>query len=64
MNVQLVDAETLGHVWADRIDREMDDLFELQDDVVAQVASTPAPEIIQAEITRTSRKRPPTRSSV
>jgi len=58
VNVQLVDTETLGHVWADRIDREMDDLFDLQDVVVAQIASTVAPEIIRAEIARTSRKRP------
>lgn len=56
VNVQLVDTETLGHVWAERIDREMDDLFEVQDDVVARVASTVAPEIIQVEIARTSRK--------
>jgi adenylate cyclase len=56
VNIQLVDTETLGHSWADRMDREMDDLFDLQDDVVAQIASTVAPEIIQAEIARTSRK--------
>jgi len=34
----------------------MDDIFDLQDDVVARIASTCAPEIIQAEIGRTSRK--------
>jgi adenylate cyclase len=56
VNVQLVDTETLGHAWADRIDREMDDVFDLQDDVVGRIASTVAPEIIQAEIARTSRK--------
>lgn len=60
VNVQLVDSETLGHAWADRIDREMGDLFDLQDDVVARIASTAAPEIIQAEIARTSRKPPET----
>ena len=58
VNVQLVDAETLGHVWADRIDREMDDPFDLQDDIVARIASTTAPEIIRAEIVRTDRKPP------
>jgi tetratricopeptide (TPR) repeat protein len=36
----------------------MEDLFELQDDVVAQIASTTAPEIIQAEIARTIHKPP------
>jgi adenylate cyclase len=58
VNVQLVDAETLGHVWAERIDREMDDPFDLQDDIVARIASTTAPEIIRAEIARTDRKPP------
>ncbi len=60
VNVQLVDTETLGHSWADRIDREMDDPFELQDDVVARIASTLAPEIIQAEIAHSRRKQPET----
>ena len=56
VNVQLIEAETGGHAWADRIDREMDDLFELQDDVVARIASTAAPEIIGAEIARSGRR--------
>jgi TolB-like protein len=58
LNVQLVDTETLGHVWADRLDREVDDVLELQDDMVARIASTVAPEIIQAEIVRAQRKQP------
>jgi adenylate cyclase len=58
VSVQLIDAEDLGHVWADRIDREMDDPFDLQDDIVARIASTTAPEIIRAEIVRTGRKPP------
>ncbi len=56
VNVQLVDCETLGHVWADRVDWEMGDLFDLQDEVVARIASTLAPEIILAEISRIGRK--------
>ncbi len=60
INVQLVDAESLGHVWADRIDREVDDILDLQDDIVARIASTAAPEIIQAEIGRISSKPPET----
>ena len=60
VNVQIIDAESLGHVWADRMDYEMDDIFELQDDVVARIASTAAPEIIQAEIARSGRKLPDT----
>jgi adenylate cyclase len=60
VNVQLIDTENLGHVWADRIDHQMDDTLELQDDVVARIASTAAPEIIQAEIARSQRKPPDT----
>jgi adenylate cyclase len=60
VNVQLVNAESLGHIWADRNTREMDDPFDLQDDVVARIASTAAPEIIQAEIARISQKSPET----
>jgi adenylate cyclase len=60
VNVQLLDTETLGHAWAERIDREMDDIFDLQDDVVGRIASTVAPEIIQAEIGRAGRKPPAT----
>ena len=60
VNVQLIDTENLGHIWADRIDHQMDDTLELQDDVVARIASTAAPEIIQAEIARSQRKPPDT----
>ncbi|MGI9520875.1 MAG: adenylate/guanylate cyclase domain-containing protein, partial [Hyphomicrobiaceae bacterium] len=58
VNVQLVDSETLGHAWADLMDYDVADLFELQDDVVARIASTVAPEVVQAEIARTNRKPP------
>ena len=39
INAQLIDAESDRHVWAQRYDRKMDDLFELQDDIVASIAS-------------------------
>jgi TolB-like protein/class 3 adenylate cyclase len=58
VNIQLVDTENLGHHWADRFDREMDDPFQLQDEFVAAIASTAAPEIIQAEIARSRLKAP------
>lgn len=37
INVQLVDAETGANVWADRYDRTLDDIFALQDEIVAQI---------------------------
>jgi TolB-like protein/class 3 adenylate cyclase len=39
-NVQLIDAKTGAHLWADRFDREQSDLFEMQDEVIARLART------------------------
>jgi adenylate cyclase len=58
INAQLIDAEADRHVWAQRYDREIRDLFELQDDIVASIAATVGPEITLAEIARTRGKRP------
>jgi adenylate cyclase len=60
VNVQLIDAQIDRHVWAERFDREMEDVFELQDDIVARIAATVGPEITQAEIERAQGKRPST----
>jgi adenylate cyclase len=58
VNAQLIDAESVHHVWAQRYDRKMDDLFELQDDIVASIATAVGPEITVAEIARSQSKRP------
>jgi adenylate cyclase len=60
VNAQLIDAHADGHVWAERFDRQMVDVFALQDDIVASIASTVAPEITLAEIERARGKRPDT----
>lgn len=60
VNVQLIDAKTDRHVWAERFDRELEDVFELQDDIVARIAKTVGPEITLAEIERAQGKRPET----
>jgi adenylate cyclase len=60
INAQLVDTEAGRHVWAERFDRQMDDFFELQDDIVARIAATVGPEITLAEIERARGKRPGT----
>jgi adenylate cyclase len=57
---QLVDALTGAHLWADRFDGGLEDIFELQDSVTASVVGAIAPKIEQAEIERAKRK--PTRS--
>lgn len=57
VNAQLIDAESERHVWAQRYDRRLDDLFELQDDIVASIATVVGPEITLAEIERVRTKR-------
>jgi len=54
---QLIDTETGGHVWADRYDGKLDDIFELQDDITAKVLGAVGTEITLAEIERARRER-------
>ncbi|MEH2560555.1 adenylate/guanylate cyclase domain-containing protein [Bradyrhizobium sp. AZCC 2289] len=49
---QLIDASSGAHLWADRIDGELTDVFELQDRITASVVSSIAPKIELAEIER------------
>ena len=53
---QLIDATSGAHIWADRIDGSLDDIFELQDQVAASVAGAIEPRLRVAEIERISRK--------
>jgi adenylate cyclase len=53
---QLIEAETGSHIWADRFDGSLEDIFELQDRVASQVASIISPEVEMAEIERATRK--------
>ena len=53
---QLIDATTGGHIWADRIDGGLEDIFELQDTVTSQVVGAILPALEQAEIARSKRK--------
>jgi TolB-like protein len=54
---QLIDAATGAHLWADRFDGELQDIFDLQDRVTVSVVSAIAPRLEQAEIERAKRKR-------
>src|ERR1700754_1416612 len=49
---QLVEAETGAHLWAEKIDGELTDVFELQDRITGRVVSAIAPTIERAEIER------------
>jgi adenylate cyclase len=53
---QLVDGDTGAHLWADRFDGSLEDVFELQDQVTTRVVAAIAPKITQAEIERARRK--------
>jgi TolB-like protein/class 3 adenylate cyclase/Flp pilus assembly protein TadD len=52
VNVQLIDAETGNHLWADRFDKPLADLFEMQDEIVARLANQLGTELISAEARR------------
>jgi TolB-like protein len=58
VTAQLIEAETGTHVWAERYDRALDDIFELQDEITISVIGTIEPSLRQAEIERAKRKRP------
>jgi TolB-like protein len=53
---QLIDAATAAHLWADRFDGGIDDIFDLQDRLTASVVGAVAPQLQQAEIDRAKRK--------
>jgi len=52
ITAQLIDAGSGAHVWADRYDRGMNDVFEIQDEITDKIATSLAPELTAAEISR------------
>lgn len=58
ITAQLVEADTGNHIWSNKIDGAMTDLFDLQDRMAAEVASAIQPSIRRAEIERARSKRP------
>ena len=55
---QLIDAITGAHIWADRFERDLTDVFALQDDVTVAVVSAIQPKLLQTEIAIATRRRP------
>src|SRR5262245_44095690 len=53
---QLIDATTAAHLWAERFERAIEDIFDLQDRLTASVVGAVAPQLQQAEIERAKRK--------
>jgi adenylate cyclase len=56
ITAQLIDAENGDHVWAERYDRELQDIFVVQDEITECVVAAIAPEVMAAEIQRAQRK--------
>ena len=52
VNVQLIDAETVNHLWAERFDKPLADLFDMQDEIVARLAGALNTELVAAEARR------------
>lgn len=58
ITAQLIDGETGHHLWADRYDRELADVFAVQDEIAQRITGAIAPDIISAEIRQAQRKDP------
>jgi TolB-like protein/class 3 adenylate cyclase len=59
VNVQLIDAETGNHLWAERFDKPLADLFDMQDEIVARLAGALNPQLVTAEARRAERAATP-----
>jgi adenylate cyclase len=55
---QLIDAVTGAHIWANRFERDLTDVFALQDEVTVAVVSAIQPKLLQTEIAMATRRRP------
>ncbi len=54
VNVQLLDAETGNHLWAERFDKPVADIFDMQDEIVSRLANTLDSQLVEAEAQRAS----------
>lgn len=60
ITVQLVETEDGQHIWADKYDRELQEIFEVQDEITATIVARVEPEVGNAERVRADRKPPQT----
>jgi adenylate cyclase len=58
ITAQLLEAETGAHLWADKYEGKLDDIFDLQDQITDKVVGVVEPNLRQSEIERSRRKRP------
>jgi adenylate cyclase len=59
VNAQLIDAETGAHLWADRFEEDVSDLFKLQDQVVARLANALNYELVRADAEASAHSKNP-----
>jgi TolB-like protein/class 3 adenylate cyclase len=59
INVQLIDAETGKHLWAERFDKPVANWFDMQDEMVSRLANALDAELVEAEAGRAARARHP-----
>ena len=59
VNVQLIDAETGNHLWAERFEKPVADLFDMQDEIVSRLANTLDAQLIEVEARRAVRSTDP-----
>ncbi len=59
VNVQLIDGITGNHLWADRFDKPVADLFDMQDEIVSRLANQLRGELIEVEAQRAEREPEP-----
>jgi tetratricopeptide (TPR) repeat protein len=59
VNVQLIDAETGSHLWAERFDKPQADLFDMQDEIVARLANALNAQLVAVEARRAERAPTP-----
>jgi adenylate cyclase len=58
ITAQLIDATTGGHVWAERYDRELEDIFTIQDEITAAIAGAMGAKLAVTEEARAAQKSP------
>jgi adenylate cyclase len=58
VTAQLIETRTGKHIWANRYDGTLSDIFDLQDQITATIVGTLEPEFQRAELERISQKRP------
>lgn len=56
ITTQLIDAHTDRHLWAERFDRDLQDIFAVQDEITERIITSVAPSIVSAEMKRAQRK--------